>query len=91
MAPRAAISGCSKMNTTSQASAAAAPLAGVRLLKAQDVMAFTGHTDKSAFWQWAKRNSLPFIRLGGKTLRFEENAVKAWLDQRTVGQKGRAA
>lgn len=68
-----------------------APLAGVRLLKAAEVMPLTGHTDSSAFWQWCHRNGVPFLRLGPRTIRFEETALRAWLDSRSVGQKRRAA
>jgi predicted DNA-binding transcriptional regulator AlpA len=68
-----------------------APLVGARLLKADEVMVLTGHRDRSAFWQWVRRNGVPFLRLGPKSLRFEEAALRAWLDSRSVGQKRRAA
>jgi len=66
-------------------------MAGARMLTAQQVMPITHHTDPSAFWQFVHRNGVPFVRLGPRKILFEESALRAWLDSRSVGQKRRAA
>ncbi len=50
-----------------------------------EMMALTGHTDRSAFWQWVRRANVPFVRLSTRKYVFEESAVQAWLKSRTVG------
>lgn len=67
-----------------------APLAGARFLKPAEVMLITGHTDVSAFWQFIRRNGVPFVKFGARRFVFEESSLRAWIDSRTVG-KGRAA
>ena len=54
-----------------------APLAGARLLKPAEVMRLTGHTDRSAFWQWARRAGLPFVKMSAKRYVVEESALRA--------------
>lgn len=54
-------------------------------------MRLTGHRDRSAFWQWARRAGLPFIKLSAKRYVVEEPTLRAWLDSRTVGSTGREA
>lgn len=70
------------MNHTSNT----APLAGARFLKPAEVMQLTGHTDRSAFWQWARRAGLPFVKLSAKRYLVEETSLRAWLDARTIGR-----
>lgn len=70
------------MNHTSNTT----PLAGARFLKPAEVMQLTGHTDRSAFWQWARRAGLPFVKLSAKRYLVEETSLRAWLDARTIGR-----
>lgn len=63
-----------------------APLAGARFLKPAEVMRLTGHSDRSAFWQWARRAGMPFIKLSAKRYVVEESAFRAWLNSRTIGK-----
>lgn len=70
---------------------AANPVAGVRFITHRQVMPLTGHTDPSAFWQFVHRNGVPFVRLGARRIVFEESALRAWIDSRSVGQKRRGA
>ncbi len=67
------------------------PLAGAKFLGKEIVKPITGHKDDSAFWQFVHRNGVPFVRLGARRIVFEESALRAWLDSRSVGQKRRAA
>jgi predicted DNA-binding transcriptional regulator AlpA len=62
-----------------------APLSGTRLLTTSEIMGLTGHNDRSAFHQWARRAGLPFIKLSARKIVYEESAVRAWLNRRTVG------
>jgi hypothetical protein len=45
---------------------------------------------RSAFWQWAKANGLPFIKLSQRKSVFDPVACEAWEARRTVGTAGRA-
>jgi hypothetical protein len=38
---------------------------------------------RSAFWQFAKANSLPYIRVGPRKILFSEPAVMDWLARRS--------
>jgi len=49
-------------------------------------MRLTGHSDRSAFWQWARRAGMPFIKLSAKRYVIEESAFRAWLNSRTIGK-----
>lgn len=62
-----------------------APLSEARFLKSDQVMRMLGYTDRSAFWQAAKASALPFVRINSRRCVFEESAVRAWLDSRTIG------
>jgi predicted DNA-binding transcriptional regulator AlpA len=63
-----------------------APLNGARFLKSEQVMQTLGYTDRSAFWQAIKAAGIPFVRINSRRCIFEESAVRAWLDSRTVGK-----
>lgn len=63
-----------------------APLDGARFLKAREVMALLGYTDRASFWLAVKASGLPFIRLSPRRTVFEESAVREFLDRRTVGK-----
>ena len=41
--------------------------------------------DRSNFWQFVHRAGVPHIKAGPRKILFEEQAVRAWLDRRTVG------
>lgn len=62
-------------------------LSEIRFISRDAVMQITGHTDRAAFWQFVRRNRLPYIKFSTRKFRFEEAAVRAWLDSRIVGEK----
>ena len=65
---------------------ASAPFDGARFLTAAQVMPLLGYSDRSAFWCAVKAAGIPFIRINARRCLFEESAVRAWLDARTVGR-----
>lgn len=50
-------------------------------------MAMFGYTAerRSAFWQWAKNNGLPFVRCSATKIMFSEAAVRDWIAKRSTG------
>ena len=77
------------MSTSHPTTNPSAPLGGARFLTANEVMPMLGYSDRSAFWQGIKTAGLPYIKLNARTCRFEESAVRAWLDSHTVGNDPR--
>jgi predicted DNA-binding transcriptional regulator AlpA len=61
-------------------------LDGARFLKASEVMPLLGYSDLSAFWVAVKNSGIPYIRINKRRCLFEESAVRAWLDARTIGR-----
>jgi hypothetical protein len=61
-------------------------LAETRLLEPADVMRLFGFApnNRSGFWQFVRRNHIPFIQISARTIRFEERTLRLYLDQRTV-------
>jgi predicted DNA-binding transcriptional regulator AlpA len=57
------------------------------IVPSEVVMSRYGYTKdrRSAFWQWAKANGLPFIKLSPRKIRFDLAAVESWERRRTVG------
>ena len=68
-----------------------APLYGARFLTAQDVMPLLGYTDVPGFWQAVRNFGIPFVRINRRKCLFEESALRAWIDSRTVGSVPRNA
>ena len=68
--------------------AAAPTLGGARFLTAKEVKPLLGYTDTAAFWHAVRRAGIPFIRINRRRIIFEESALRAWLDSRTVGRRG---
>jgi excisionase family DNA binding protein len=58
------------------------------LMTPAEVREFFGRPSwsRAAFWQFVRRNNIPFIRLGARTYRFERVAVQAYLASRTCGR-----
>lgn len=74
------------MNVTSlNSNTAPAPFGGSRLLKASEVQHLLGYTNKGAFFAAVRAAGVPFIKFNQRRILFEEAAVQAWLDSRTVG------
>jgi hypothetical protein len=44
-------------------------------------------TTKAAFYNFIKRNGIPFIRLGARKIAFDPVAVEAFEARRTVGER----
>jgi predicted DNA-binding transcriptional regulator AlpA len=56
-----------------------------RYLKSGEVMRALGYSDRPAFWAAIKAAGIPFIRVNSRRCLFDEAAVLAWLDERTIG------
>ncbi len=58
-----------------------------RLRSSDWAMSLYGYTSaqRSAFWQFAKLNKLPFIRVGKRKIMFSEAAILRDLERRSVG------
>ncbi len=68
----------------------AAPiLDGMRLLRSHEVKALLGYTDTGSFWAAVRAAGVPFIRMNARRIYFEEAALKAWLESKTVGRRHR--
>lgn len=65
------------------------PFGGMRLLESSEVKALLGYSDNASFWSMVRAAGMPFIKLNARRIMFEESAVKAWLDTRTVGRRTR--
>jgi len=61
------------------------PLNGARFMSSGEVMKMLNYSDRSAFWAACHAASIPFIRINQRRCVFEESAVRAWLNSRTVG------
>ncbi len=51
---------------------------------AKERLGFTGEL-AGTFWQFVKSNRAPFVRLGPRTLRFDENTLNEWIAARAKG------
>jgi predicted DNA-binding transcriptional regulator AlpA len=63
------------------------PLGGLRLLQSHEVMALFGYRDRGAFWSEVRRAAVPHVRFNARRICFEEAAVRAWLESKTVGRR----
>jgi excisionase family DNA binding protein len=59
-------------------------VSGAPLLTAREVGARLGVSAETVL-RWSRRGELPFVRFPGGAIRFREDGLDAWLDQRTVG------
>ena len=41
---------------------------------------------RSAWWQFVKSNSIPYIRTGKQKIQFSEQAVLDWIEKRSTGR-----
>lgn len=48
-------------------------------------MNLLGYSDRSSFWLAIKAAGIPFVRINSRRCLFEEAAVRAWIDRRTIG------
>lgn len=44
-----------------------------------------GYSNRGAFWTFVHTAGVPHIKLNSRTARFDERALEAWLERRTVG------
>ena len=61
------------------------PLSDTRFLKSDQVRRMLGYSDSAAFWRAIREAGIPFVKITARRFMFEEAAVRAWLDSRTVG------
>lgn len=64
---------------------------GRRLVKPAEVFKLLGYADRAAGWAAVRAAGIPFIRINSRRALFDERAVVAWLDSRTVGGVDRPA
>jgi hypothetical protein len=57
----------------------ALPLTARTLLKSSTVMALFGYQNRSAFWDFVRRDGVPHIRFNPRRIMFEESALNDWL------------
>lgn len=44
-----------------------------------------GYTNRGSFWLFCHAAGVPYIRLTPRTCRFDERALEAWIERRTIG------
>ena len=59
-----------------------------RFLKPDVVFKALGYSDRAAGWAAVKAAGIPFVRINQRRALFDEAAVQAWIDSRTVGKGG---
>ena len=62
------------------------PLSDRRFLKSEIVRNMLGYSDAASFWSAVRKGGIPHIRINARRIMFDEAAVRAWLDSRTVGK-----
>jgi hypothetical protein len=65
-----------------------APLTEARFLKPSEVMRLIRIEDRANFWAIVHRAGLPHVRFSERKILFEESAVRAFIDARTIGKTG---
>lgn len=60
-------------------------LASRRLLTSDEVMKLFGYTRRPSFWAFVRKRGVPFIPVTKRRYLFDEEALKAWLEKRSVG------
>lgn len=58
------------------------------LLSARDVAPRFGYRDRTAFWQFVKREKVPHVRLTKRNIRFPRLALEEWIAARTSKEGG---
>lgn len=53
------------------------------LLTSSAVMALFGYRNRSAFWDFVRRDGVPHIRFNQRRIMFEEQALNDWLARRS--------
>lgn len=62
------------------------PLSDRRFLKSETVRNMLGYSDAASFWSAVRKGGIPHVRINARRIMFDEQAVNAWLDARTVGK-----
>jgi hypothetical protein len=65
-----------------------APLAEAKFLKPAEVMRLLRINDRANFWSTVRTAGIPHVVFSRRRILFEEHAVRAFLDSRTVGKRG---
>jgi predicted DNA-binding transcriptional regulator AlpA len=63
------------------------PLAARSYLKSSAVMEILGYRNRSAFWDFVRRDGVPHIRLNPRRIMFEEKALSDWLSRRSSNRR----
>ena len=61
------------------------PLTEQNYLKAKDVKKMLCYDDNSAFYQAVRELAIPHIRINSRKFVFPEDALRAWMQKRSVG------
>lgn len=68
-----------------QTSLSKPPLSERRFLTSSQVQKLFGYSDKASFFAGVRKSGIPFIAVNPRKFLFDEAAVAAWLESRTVG------
>lgn len=60
------------------------PLTARKLLKSDVVMGLFGYANRSAFWDFVRRDGVPHIRFNARRIMFEEKALNDWLSRHST-------
>jgi predicted DNA-binding transcriptional regulator AlpA len=61
------------------------PLSERKFLRTEKVRELLGYNDTAALMQAARAAGIPFVKINGRRILWDEDAVNAWLESRTVG------
>lgn len=71
---------------TNKPALATEPL-GLSFMKPKEVMRLLGYSDRASFWTAVHAASVPFYRISPRRVLFERGSLKAWLEDRAVGNR----
>jgi excisionase family DNA binding protein len=75
-----------RASSHSLAAAAPAPLAGEQLIGAEVVAVKLG-VSRDRIWTMAKRDMIPFVRIGKRFIRFSPSQINSWIEKGGVAQE----
>ena len=52
------------------------------MLASKDVMARFGFTSPTNFWEFVRRERVPYVRLSRHLIRFESGPLEEWIEKR---------
>lgn len=62
-------------------------LTETRFLTSSEAQRLLRFNRRSNFWEFVRRNGIPFVKMSARRPLFEEGALRAFIESRTVGRK----